>query len=73
MDEHEVEDSYQAAFFLANEVVNEYHSFPVVQRADVGGPDAMYIQINGNWFEFKATLITNVDTVAMLEDLALNK
>ncbi len=70
MNQHEVEDAKDAAFYLANEVVNEYHSFDVVQRADIGGANVMYIMINQNWYKFEAKKVTDPKIVMRLEALA---
>jgi hypothetical protein len=57
MDEHEVNGPADAAFFVANEVVNEYHSFPVVQRADIGGGNSMFMMINERWYQVSFTQV----------------
>ena len=69
MNEYEVKDAKDAAFFLANEVVNEYHSFPVVQRADIGGANVMYILLDQTWYEFKAKKVMDPEVVMRLEAL----
>lgn len=69
MPEYEVRDSADAAFFVANEVVNEYHAFPVVQRADISGPDVMYMQINEIWFQVSFGEVLNPEVKDKLEAL----
>ena len=51
MIEGEVNTPDEAAYFMANEVVNEYHQFPVIQRADIGGGNSMFIMINERWYQ----------------------
>jgi hypothetical protein len=72
VDEHEVDTPEEAAFFMANEVVNEYHSFPVVQRADIAGANIMFIQINGRWFKAEFNYVGNRSRIDQLERLAEN-
>lgn len=69
MNEYEVRDAKDAAFFLANEVVNEYHSFPVVQRADIGGANVLFILLDQTWYEFKASKVMDAELVMKLEAL----
>lgn len=70
MNEHEVDNAIDAAFFMANEVVNEYHSFPVVNRADVGWSNSLFILLNGNWYRLDVSKVTNPVTLQKLEALA---
>jgi hypothetical protein len=69
MNEAEIETEADAAFFMANEVVNEYHGFPVVQRADFG-QDKFYILLNEKWYHFEAIEIKDVNMLERLEALA---
>jgi hypothetical protein len=69
MNEHEVGDAKDAAFFVANEVVNEYHAFPVVQRADIGGANVMFILINQTWYKFEVKKVMDPELVMKLEAL----
>ena len=69
MNEYEVNDAKDAAFFMANEVVNEYHNFPVVQRADIGGANVMYILINQWWYKFEIKKVMDPKIVMKLEAL----
>jgi hypothetical protein len=69
MNEHEVNTASDAAFFMANEVVNEYHSFPVVQRADIGGKNVMFILINQTWYKFEIKKVMDPELVMKLEAL----
>jgi len=69
MQEHEVEDVKDATFFMANEVVNEYHSFPVVQRADYGA-DNMFIMLNEKWYSFRVNEIRDPILISQLEGLS---
>lgn len=55
--EGEVETADEAAYFMANEVMNEYHQFPVVQRADIGGGNSMFIMINERWYQVAFTKV----------------
>jgi hypothetical protein len=67
MNEHEISSTGDAAFFLANEVVNEHHDgFPVVQRADFG-INSMFIKLNEQWFRFEASAV--VTDAALTDDL----
>jgi predicted lipid-binding transport protein (Tim44 family) len=70
MNEHEVDSPVDAAFFVANEVVNEYHSFPVVQRADIGGANCMYMRINEAWYKIEFSNVVSSRNVEKLERLA---
>jgi hypothetical protein len=70
MQEHEVKDAKDAAFFFANEVVNEYHSFPVVQRADIGGANVLFILINQWWYKFEVKKVMDPELVTKLEELS---
>ena len=72
MNEAEVETASDAAFFVANDVVNEYHAFPVVQRADVGGGNVLFINLNGEWYQFDVTKVASQKNIARLEELASN-
>jgi hypothetical protein len=54
---------------MANEVVNEYHSFPVVQRADIGGANFMFILINQVWYKFEIKKVMDPELVMKLEAL----
>jgi hypothetical protein len=69
MFEPEVENSKDAAFYVATEVLNEYHAFPVVHRADIGGADFLYIQINDIWFQVEFSEVIHSDTKIRLEAL----
>jgi hypothetical protein len=69
MHEGEVRDSKDAAFFMANEVVNEYHAFPVVQRADLGA-NRMFIMLNSTWYELNISQVRNPSAIMKLEALA---
>jgi hypothetical protein len=71
--EGEVRSAEDAAFFMANEVVNEYHSFPIVQRADIGGANCMFIQINGKWFQMSFGTVYGRRLIERLEGLAENE
>jgi hypothetical protein len=70
MNEHEVSTASDATFFVANEVVNEYHAFPVVQRADIGGANFMFILITQTWFKFEVRKVIDPEVVMRLEALA---
>jgi hypothetical protein len=70
MQEFEVENSHDAAFFIANDVVNEYHEFPVVQRADIGGANCLFILINDKWFKVELNMVSDPDLLMKLEELA---
>jgi hypothetical protein len=70
MNEYEVKYAKDAAFFIANEVVNEYHSFPVVQRADIGGANCLFILINQVWYKFEAKKVMDPELVTKLEELS---
>ena len=70
MNEHEVKDAKDAAFFVAGEVINEYHSFPVVHRADVGGANQLFILINQTWYRFEAKKVMDPELVMKLEELS---
>ena len=70
MNEAEVETQDQAAFFLATEVLNEYHGFPVIHRADVGGPNKVYIFLGNEWFEMNVTKVSIPRHIEKLEELA---
>ena len=67
--EHQVEDAADAAFFVANEVINEYHAFPVVQRADLG-KYCMYMLINEKWYQVSFANVIDPDDIEKLEELA---
>ena len=69
MQEHEVDNERDAAFFVANEVVNEYHAFPVVQRADIGGAKCLFILINQVWYKFEVNKVMDPELVMKLEEL----
>jgi hypothetical protein len=68
MNEHEVKNGEDAAFFLANEVVNEYHAFPVVQRADLG-KNMLYIKLGTQWYRITTNRVLSGNTTQQLEDL----
>jgi hypothetical protein len=68
MHEYEIGGAVDAAFFLANEVVNEYHSFPVVNRADMSRA-GMFILLNEKWFLFEAKEVKDVNTITELENM----
>jgi hypothetical protein len=70
MFEEEIENETGAMFFLANEVINEYHGFPVVCRADVGEGDSLFILLNGNWYSFRARRVYASKLIERLEELA---
>lgn len=69
MNEGEVRNGEDAAFFLANEVVNEYHAFPVVQRADLGA-NMLYIKLDTQWFRVTFNKVLSGNTIQRLEELA---
>lgn len=64
MNEAEVNGPEDAAFFLSNEVVNEYHSFPAVSRDNI-----MYINLNGEWYELITRKVASPDLIQKLEDM----
>ena len=68
MYENEVEGPAEAAAFMANEVVNEYHAFPVVHSAALG-KHCMYMQINEIWFQVSFTEVIDPNDKAHLEVL----
>jgi phage terminase Nu1 subunit (DNA packaging protein) len=68
MNEHEVKGAEDAAFFLANEVVNEYHAFPVVQRGDFG-KNMLYIKLDTQWYRITANKVISGNKIQQLEDL----
>lgn len=70
MTEAEVESPEDAAFFVANDVVNEHHAFPVVQRADIGGPNVLYINLNGEWYSVYFSKVYGTQMLERLERLA---
>jgi hypothetical protein len=70
MDEHEVHCADDAAFFLANDVILEYHGFPIVQRADIGGANVVFILINEDWYRLDVSAVTDDDLIIRLEALA---
>jgi hypothetical protein len=69
VNEGEVRNGEDAAFFLANEVVNEYHAFPVVQRADLGA-NMLYIKLDTQWFRVTFNKVLSGNTIQRLEELA---
>ena len=69
MYENEVRNGRDAAFFLANEVINEYHAFPVVQRADLG-ENMLYIKLDTQWYRIAANRVLSGNTIQDLEELA---
>jgi hypothetical protein len=70
MNEAEVDSPEDAAFFMANEVVNEYHSFPVVQRADIGGGNSMFMMINEKWYQVSFSNVAGRRFMDRLDRLA---
>jgi hypothetical protein len=70
MTESEISNAPDAAFYIANEVINEYHGIPVVNRADIGSPSTLFLQLNGTWFRFEASEVTGPETIGYLEHLA---
>jgi hypothetical protein len=70
VNEHEVKGPTEAAFFVATEVVNEYHSFPVVQRADIVGSNCLFMKINDIWFQVSFTNVIGRRLIERLEHLA---
>ena len=69
MNEGEVKNGEDAAFFLANEVINEYHAFPVVQRADLGA-NMLYIKLDTEWYRVTVNRVLSSNMLHRLENLA---
>jgi len=70
MDESEVESAADAAYYLANEVIHEYHGMPLVHRADIGGARVIYLELNGHWYMFEASKVLDANTIENLETLS---
>ena len=68
MNEAEVETTADAAFYVANEVVDEYHAIPCVQRADFG-INALFLNLNGKWFRFEVSEVVSPTEIDDLERL----
>jgi len=68
MNEAEVETTGDAAFYVANEVVNEYHAIPCVQRADFG-INALFLNLNGRWFRYEVSEVVSPNEIDDLERL----
>ena len=65
MDELEIRTPADAARYLANDVLHEYHGMPLVR-----GKNDLYILLNDRWFLFSATEVTDVPTITRLEEMA---
>lgn len=69
MDEHQVENQDDAAFFLSNDVILEYHGFPLVHRRDIGGDNVFFLLINEKWYQLDVTEVKDQELIEKLEAL----